>query len=89
MKVLQHILALSALGLASPLPPSQDVSTDGLRLLGVEHINADIQSANDADVVLQTLEKRLNRETCRAIGRTLIKIGTSAAMYVTHCQQHV
>jgi hypothetical protein len=72
MKVLQHILALSALRLASPLP-------------SVEHINADIQSVNDADVVLQTLEKRLNRQTCRAIGRTLIKIGTSAAVYVTHC----
>lgn len=84
MKVFQHIIALSALGLASPLPTTQDASTDGLRLLGIDHVNADIQTANDADVVLQTLEKRLNKETCKAIGRQLLKIGTSSAMYVVH-----
>lgn len=90
MKFLQPLLALSALASSSPLPPSPDASTESVTLLGVEHLgNVDLQSANDADLALQTLEKRLNKAQCKAIGRTLLKIGTSSAMYVSHKQQEL
>lgn len=83
MRPFQHLLALSALSVASPLPLNEDASANGLRLLGIDHLGtANMQSASEAHLALQTLEKRLNRQQCKAIGRQLLKIGTSAAVYV-------
>jgi hypothetical protein len=77
MRLIQFTLFVTTLSIASPLPIIQDTSTVSLYDVGSHSPNLEHQALQSLD-----LEKRLNKETCKAIGRTLLKIGTSAAVLV-------
>jgi hypothetical protein len=75
MRLIKFTFLAATLSIASPLPTAQDNSA-------LSSYDVEGQSPNLEHQAIQSLdlEKRLNKETCKAIGRTLLKIGTSAAM---------